>query len=331
MALKVCIIGCGDMGRQHAAGWRLLDDSQIVAVCDLIEDRRQKMADDTGAVPHPNFRDAIVHEGVDVVSVCIPVCFHSEVSVFAAEHGRHVLCEKPIALTLDQADEAIEAARRNGVLLSTSFQCRGWARHLKTRQMIREGAFGGPIFARFTDIRSVRPKLAMHRCSENGGPVIDMAGHFFDLMRWLTGSEPVSVFARGHVFGRGKPTIAAVEDFAIDAADIVVTMEGGHVLNVLVNWGMPEGFGSLTEELIIGPLLSVQTVGGKVHIKRGGDTETLDANEGNPPGSSVRINDMAEAIHQGRQPEVTGEDGRIALQVSLAALQSIETGEVVEL
>jgi len=316
------------MGRQHANGWKLRGDSRIVAVCDLLEDRRMRLAEETGATPYPDYHDAVLHEGVDVVSVCIPVCFHSEVSVFAADNGRHVLCEKPLALTLDQADAAIEAARRNGVLLSTSFQCRGFARHRMVRQMVQTCS---PVFARFTDIREVRPKLAMHRKSENGGPVIDMAGHFFDLMRWLTGCEPVSVYARGHVFGRGKERLAPVEDFAIDAADITVEMTGGHVLNVLVNWGMPEGFSGISEELIIGPSLSVQTVGKELRIKRGSEMEILDASEGNPPGSSVRINDMAEAILNGRQPEVTGEDGRIALKVSLAALQSIETGEIIKL
>lgn len=329
MELRVCIVGCGDMGGNHANCWKRRDDSQIVAVCDLIEERRMKMAENTGATPYLDYRDAIMHEGINAVSVCIPVCDHSKVSVFAAENGRHVLCEKPIALTVEQADTMIEAARRNSVVLSTSFQCRGFARHVRTRELIREGCFGGPLIARFTDIREVRPKLAMHRQSENGGPVIDMAGHYFDLMRWLTGCEPVRAFARGHIFGRGKPSLASVEDFAIDAADITVEMTGGHVLNVLVNWGMPEGFGSLGEELIVGPALSIQTVGGKVIMKTGSETESWEASEGNPPGSSVRINDFAEAIHEGRRPEVTGEDGRIALSVSLAALRSIETGEIV--
>lgn len=331
MQLNVCIVGCGDMGRNHANCWKLRDDAQVMAVCDPIEERRVKMADETGATPYPAYREAVLHEGVNVVSVCTPVCFHSEISVLAADNKRHVLCEKPLALTLDQADAAIEAARRNGVLLSTSFQCRGFVRHPKTRSMIRDGEFGGPVFARFTDIRSVRPKPAMHRRSENGGPVIDMAGHYFDLMRWLTGEEPVSVFARGQIFGRGKPSLAEVEDFAVDAADMTVEMTGGHVLNVMVNWGLPEGFGAISEELIVGPEMSLHTVKGRTEVRRGGDPEVWEAPQGDPPGSSVRINDMAESIHEGREPEVTGEDGRVALAVSLAALESIETGEVVRL
>ena len=331
MKLNAAIIGCGAMGQNHATQWNAAEDAQVVAVSDPVDERREKMAEATGAAAYSDWRDAILHEGVNVVSVCTPVCFHSEISVFAAEHGRHVLCEKPIALTLDQADEMIAAAKKNNVLLSTSLQYRGFARNVRYRQLVREGAFGGPIFVRYMDVREVRPKLAMHRKSMNGGPIIDMAGHYFDTMRYLTGEEPVSVSAQGHVFGRGKERLAGIEDLAIDAAEILVNMTGGHVLSAFVNWGMPEGFKGFGEEYIVGPAMSARLESGEVRLRYADREETFEANAGNPPGCSVRINDLAAAIREGRQPEVTGEDGRIALRVSLAALESIETGEVVKL
>ena len=331
MKLNVAVIGCGDMGRNHATQWQAVQDAHIVAVADPIQERREKLAESTGAIAYSDWRDAILHEDVNVVSVCTPVCFHSEISVFAAEHGRHVLCEKPIALTLEQADDMIRAAKANNVLLSTSLQYRGFARNARYRQLIREGAFGGPIFVRYMDIREVRPKLAMHRKSMNGGPIIDMAGHYFDTMRYLTGEEPVSVSAQGHVFGKGTQRLAGIDDLAIDAAEILVKMTGGHVLSAFVNWGMPEGFKGFGEEYIVGPAMSARVEGGQVRLRFPDREETFDVSAGNPPGSSVRINDLAAAIREGRQPEVTGEDGRIALSVSLAALQSIETGEVVKL
>lgn len=331
MKLNVAIIGCGDMGRNHATQWKAAEDSHVMAVCDPIQERRERLAESTGAAAYEDFKDAVLHEGVNVVSVCTPVCFHSAISCFAMNHGRHVLCEKPITLTLKQADEMIRAAKRNNVLLSTSLQYRGFARNIRYRQLFREGAFGGPIFVRYMDVREVRPKLAMHRQSMNGGPILDMAGHYFDNMRFLTGGEPVSVSAQGHVFGRGKERLAGIDDFAIDAAEILVRMTGGHVLSVFVNWGMPEGFKGFGEEYIIGPALSARVEGGQVRLRYPDREETFDANAGNPPGSSVRINDLAAAIREGRQPEVTGQDGRIALQVSLATLESIETNKVVEL
>jgi predicted dehydrogenase len=240
-----------------------------------------------------------------------------------------VLCEKPIALTLDQADEMIRTAKENSVLLSTSFQYRGFTRNQKYRELFRSGAFKEPVFVRFSDVREVRPKTAMHRASMNGGPIVDMAGHYFDLMRYLTETEPVSVYARGHVFGKGKDRLSGIDDLAVDAADILVTMQKGHVLNVFVNWGMPEGFAGYQEESLTSPTLSARMVGNEVHLVSPKGKEVWEANAGNPPGSTVRVHDMAAAIREGRQPEVTGEDGRIALQVSLAALESIKTGKIV--
>ena len=331
MNLNVCIIGCGDMGRQHAAGWAARADSQIASLFDVQPERLCAMASETGATGYESYCDAIMQDGIDVVSVCVPACFHSEISCFAMRNGRHVLCEKPLALTIDQADEMIDTADSTGMLLSTSFQYRGFTRVEKMRQLFADGAFGSTVFVRFTDIREVRPKLAMHMRSMNGGPVIDMSGHFFDLMRYITGKEPISVYAKGHVFGKGKDRLSEVDDFAIDAADIQVEMQDSHMLNVMVNWGMPEGYPTLTEELLIGPSMSLRAASGLVEMVTGTASETWDMNEGNPPGSSVRINDIADAIIVGRQPSVTGEDGRTALRISLAALESIETGQIVRL
>jgi len=330
MEFRVAIIGSGAMGGQHVSAWAARDDAKIVAVCDLLEDRRNALAEKTGATPYERYQDAIANDGVNVVSICTPVCFHSEIAVFAAEHGAHSLSEKPLALTLEQADAAISAAKANGVFLSTSFQYRGFPRIRKYKELFDNGEFGGPIFMRFADVREVRPKIAMHRKSMNGGPIIDMTGHYFDLARYITGEEPVTVYARGHVFGKGKPRLAEVDDFAIDAATIEVGMSGGHVLSAFVNWGMPESCKGFGDEAIVGPAMWAKEIDKKVVAEYGGRTEEFELPAG-PPGSSVRINGIAEAI-LGKAPlEVAGEDGRIALRCSLAALESIETGSAIAL
>lgn len=330
MDFRVAIIGCGAMGSQHAPAWAAREDAKVVSVCDLLEERRNALAEKMGAVAYERYQDAITHHGVNVVSICTPVCFHSEMAVFAAEHGCHVLCEKPLALTLDQADAAIAAAKANGVLLSTSFQYRGFPCCVKYKELFEQGAFGGPIFMRFADVREVRPKIAMHRKSMNGGPIIDMAGHYFDLARYITGEEPVSVYAQGHVFGRGKRRLAEVDDFAIDAATIEVTMTGGHVLSAFIDWGMPEGCKGFTDEAIVGPAMWARQVEGKLAADYGDRVEHLDLPLAQP-GPTVRISGLVASIRDGAPLEVSGEDGRIALQCSLAALESIETGNAVRL
>lgn len=319
------------MGNAHAKAWSARDDAQVVSVCDPLEDRRTQLAESTGASAYDYYRDAILHDGLNVISVCTPVCYHSEIGCSAAEHGIHVLCEKPLALTMEQANAVVQAAKQNNVCLSTSFQYRGFPKCQKYRELFRGGAFGGPIIARFSDVREVRPKLAMHRRSENGGPIIDMAGHYFDLMRFVTGEEPVSVYAQGFVYGKGKQRLTEVDDFAIDSAAIEVRYGGGHILSVLVNWGMPEGYAGYSEEVLMGPEMTVRPVGKTLEVlSAGGEKQEIDVG-GGPTGPTVRIIGLVEAIRDGKPLEVSGVDGRIALAVSLAALESIETGEVVRL
>src|SRR5690242_789420 len=102
--LNICVIGCGDLGTQHAKAWKSRPDCRVVSVADPIEERRNKLAELVIAKAYAKNEDAINHSGVDIVSVCIPNTFHSEVTCLAARAGKHVLSEKPIALTLEQAD-----------------------------------------------------------------------------------------------------------------------------------------------------------------------------------------------------------------------------------
>ncbi|MFZ2655485.1 MAG: Gfo/Idh/MocA family oxidoreductase [Victivallales bacterium] len=330
MKYGVAIIGCGDMGKIHATAWAERKDSRILAVFDPDKARGEEMAAKYGAKYCADYRSAIEEKGVSVISVCTPVCLHREISCFAAGAKRHILCEKPIALTEKDADAMIKAARENKVKLAVSYQYRGFPHYRRFQELVKNGEFGGTVFYNFVDIREVRPKPAMHSKSMNGGPVIDMAGHWFDLMRFFTGSEPKMVFANGSVFAKGKQRTAGISDLAVDAAEIQVTMENGHVLRAFVDWGMPEGFQTMQEERLVGPSIAAWTEGGKVFVRRAESTTIFDAKP-NPCGPAVRIADLLESIETDRKPEVAGEDGRAALRVSLAALKSIETGQVVEL
>lgn len=331
MEFNVCVVGCGAMGQKHVEEWSRRPDSAVVAVCDILPERARAFAEKTGAQAFEQYQKAILCDGVNVVSVCTPVCHHFEIAAFAAENGRHVITEKPIALTLDQADGMIEAARKNDVRLVVSYQMRDSPRSRHYREIIRRGDFGGPVFARFVDVREVRPKLAMHGKWMNGGPLIDMAGHWFDLMRFWTGEEPIAVSAAGHVFGRGKKRLKTVEDFAIDAAEVQVRYGGGHVLSAFANWGMPEGFRGISEESLCGPELALQLSQGKIIAHYAHRQEIWQDFQAEFQGPGARIHDLVEAIRERRNPVVDGAAGRAALRVCLAALESIETGKTVYL
>lgn len=326
----VAILGCGDMGRAHASAWAERDDSRILAVFDVDRRRAGAMAAETGATACDSWQAAVAREDVSMVSICTPICFHAEMAVHAAKQRRHVLTEKAMALTLEDADAMIEAAADARVKLAVAYQHRTFPEHRTCRRLIEDGVLAGPLFIRFEDIRGIRPKTAMHRLGMNGGPVIDMAGHFFDLVRFYTGSEPVSVTAHGHCLGRAKPELRAFDDLATDAAEILVPYTNGHVLSACVNWGLPSGHPGRTHMHITSADAVCTPVPGKVSV-RYHDREVLYDHVPGKAGTAGRVDDLVSAAAHDTRPEVAGEDGRKALAVCLAALESIETGKTVNL
>lgn len=326
MTYRVAIIGCGDMGNVHAAAWGQRSDTTIASVYDPIVERCKALAAKTGARACESVEEAVAGTDVDIVSVCTPVCFHSEIACLAMNHGRHVLCEKPMALTLEQADRMLAAAQANNVKLEICHQYRSFPKYLKYRELVESGAFGGPVFARFVDVREVRPKIAMHRTSMNGGPVVDVGCHFFDLMRFVTGCDPQRVYARGHVFGRGKKRLEGIDDLAIDAAEITVDYAGGHVLSAFLDWGMPESFPGIGSEMLAGPDMVVRPTDSQVEAVCADRVILHDLTGAGAVGHAARMVTLVAAIEQNIDPGVTGQDGRTSLKVSLAALESIRTG-----
>ncbi|MBS3764802.1 MAG: Gfo/Idh/MocA family oxidoreductase, partial [Planctomycetes bacterium] len=105
---KVAVIGCGARGTAYARAWNNRDDAQVISVFDPQEDRNKTLAEEMEAKPCGSHQEAIEREGVNAVAVCTPVCYHSEVTVCAAENGCHVISEKPMALSLEQADAMID-------------------------------------------------------------------------------------------------------------------------------------------------------------------------------------------------------------------------------
>ncbi len=333
MKNNVTVIGCGARGKMFAEEWAKREDSRIKTVFDLNSETASAVAEKVSADTAVSWEEAVNDTEINIVTIATPAAFHSKAACYAAELGKHVITEKPVALTLDQADNMVKAAEVNKVTMAVSYQYREFPCYIKLRDMFRSGDFGGPVFFRFTDVREVRPKTAMHQKNMNGGPVIDMAGHYFDLMRCITESEPISVYAKGHIFGKGKKRLKRIDDFAVDAADILVNFENGHTCSVFVNWGMPEDFEAVTDMgFAAGPDLSVQVKDySTIEIRKDKKTETLELAKPETSDLSRKIDDFIHAIETGGTPEVSARDGRISLAVSIAALRSIETGEPQEI
>lgn len=326
--LRVCVVGCGDLGRTHARCWSQVPQARVAAVVDVQEPRAKKLAGELGLGQYYlDYREAIERPDVNVVSVCIPTSMHPVVTIFAAERGRHVLTEKPIALDLVQADAMISAASTNNIVFSVGLMRSHSPVMEELRTWLKDGRLQRPVIYFGSDIREIRPKREMHDVAANGGPVIDMAVHLFATWRFLFDSPAEEVSAVGFTFALDRPELAEIAHKAIDTATITVRYQSGDVGNFLVSWGVPPGVvPQPMPELILSP-------SGVVHAKFAGNRQQASLQREGDDWISIgtsdenmyqrEIQDFARSILDGRLPLVRGEHGREALQVSLAAMDSI--------
>src|SRR5690554_6552290 len=155
--LKVGIIGCGGIANgKHMPSLSKLDSVELVAFCDIIEERAVKAANDygvSGAKTYVDYKELLADESFNVVHVCTPNNSHSEITVAALEAGKHVMCEKPMAKTYKEAQAMVEAAKRTGKKLTIGYQNRFRPDSQHLRLITQRGDLGEVYYARAQAIR----------------------------------------------------------------------------------------------------------------------------------------------------------------------------------
>ena len=154
--MKVALVGAGGMGKIHLSLLRSMDDVQVVAVVD-VEGAARANADDGKTMLYRDIHEMLANEQVDIVDVCTPTYLHAECSIAAMERGIHVLCEKPMALTMGEAEAMVSAARSNGVLLMIAHVIRFWPEYQYLKKAYDEKTFGELLQVSFSRIGS-RPR-----------------------------------------------------------------------------------------------------------------------------------------------------------------------------
>jgi predicted dehydrogenase len=245
------------------------------------------------------------------------------------EKGFHVLCEKPIAVSEQDALAMIAAAKRTGVKFGIAF-CKRFSNLIrKLREIIAGGQVGRPVMYRFSTGWEIRFKHWIMDKRLGGGPLIDFACHFFDQWRFIFGSDPVRVKAAGMTFSVGAPELPGVEP-ELDTATVLVEYESGDIGVMSVSWGLPRGTKSANLEEVLAPG-GVITVHGfeKLVVARTGREEVIEGLGNDMYLDQVKA--FAQAVMEDKPVASTGEDGLLALRVSLAAIESARTGRAVEL
>ena len=317
--LRVVVIGAGDMGTRHARHWAAAG-ARVLAVADPDRTRAELAASETGAEAFTD-ADAALALTPDAVSVCTPTFLHARYTIAALGGGAHVLCEKPVSLTLADAYAMRDAAAQHGRELRIGFMRRFDPAYDQLMDLTTRA--GRPLLAQATITAGVRPKRLMHDALANGGPIIDMCCHLFYLWGTMLRGQPAEVDARGYTFSDGKPEVAHIRRRALDSALMTLSYPDGSVGQVQVSWGLPSGIEPVERHSYVGPD-GIVTVDWPRHLTlRDGRGVSRWRGAGSDPWRAEITHFHAELTRGAERRVATIQDGIDALKTSLAVLRSV--------
>jgi predicted dehydrogenase len=331
--VNFALVGCGRVAPRHAESLRDIPGARLLAVVDVHQSRALRFAHDYGAEPYNDYCRILEREDVDVVDICTPSGLHADMAIQAMRAGKHVLVEKPMALSLADADRMIAAAASAGVKLCVVLQNRYNPPMRDLRRVVDEGRLGRLLLGNAT-VRWYRPQEYYEdgwhgTWAMDGGALMNQSIHHIDALQWLLG-EPESVTAY-------TATLAHRME-AEDAGVAVIRFQGGAL-------GVVEGSTITYPENLEG---SVAIFGERGSAKVGGtalnrkvfwkienelehERELLTREQVDPPsvyGQSHRavIADMVAAVRDDRPPKTHGEEARKSVALVLAMYESARTG-----
>lgn len=341
--VKVGIIGSQFEADIHAASFQILpEEAEVVAVASPSPGHAETLAE-RYSIPRvfQDYREMLKEPDIEMVTITAPNRLHAQMTIDAANVGKHVVCEKPLCMTLEEAEEMIEVCHRQGVLLMYAEELFFTPKYVKAKEMADQGAFGkvylvkqcekhfGPHASWFWDVEQ-----------SGGGVLMDMGCHGISFCHWFMDRSPIeSVMCQMGTYVHGDKTRG--EDNCI----CLLEFENGAVGMVEDSWARRGGMDDRVE---------VYGEGGVTYatLQMGIASETYSeygygyAVEKAPStkgwsfpvfeelwnyGFPQEMRHFARCVRGKEEPQATGEDGRLALEVILAAYESARTGRKVQL
>lgn len=328
--LKVAVLGAGTMGTVHSKAYSRMDRADLVGIVDMRPAVGKKLADSCNTNAYTSLDALLAEQNPDVIDVCLPTYLHRTYVERAAELGKHVVCEKPIARSLEDADSMILACMTAGVRLFVGHVVRFFPEYREMKSIIDSGKIGT-----VGTVRTFRGggfptgwEDWYASVERSGSLVVDLAIHDFDFLRWCFGKVE-RVYAKS-LHGRDANRM--------DHALVSLRFESGVIGHLEASWAEPSGFHTSFEAAGTGGIVSHNSdEATPVHsLLRGGHANTHGgvAVPDSPLLTSPYFTELEHfltCIETGESSIVTAEDAYHALQISLAANQSIRTGEVVHI
>ena len=339
MMLRVGIVGGSFAGTLHAEGWIKTGRAQIVAVASPTKSTQESFHAKFACKTYSSAAEMIENEELDVISLTLPNVYHYELSLLAMSKGIHVVCEKPLAMNLEQAAEMVAASKQSNVQLFYAEQLVFAPRYQKIKELVTENTFGPLVHISHRE-RHGGPHAKWFRdpAMSGGGVTMDMGIHGIGLIQWLL--KPAKVT---HVYAR----ILTIDKSSQVDDHCLMTLEfdNGVLATVDASWVSPGGVDDVLEILgrdgyVRADLARGQTMDVYSLNNAGYSAEKVEVNKGwlkisheeaRTWGWYAEIEHFTSVILDGTQSEMSGEEGLQALKVALAAYESSKTNQRIEI
>jgi predicted dehydrogenase len=328
--LKAAVIGVGSIGQNHARVYRDMEPVQLVGVADANPGTAAKIGNRLNVPFYTDVDKMLEEQQPDVVSISVPTSLHFNVGMKMIERGLHVLMEKPITSTVEQAEQLCDAARKQGVVLAVGHIERFNPAVMELRRRLREGMAGRIYKIHAQRLSPYPPRI------QDAGVVIDLASHDIDLMRHLINDDIVRVYGE---------TVQSINSDREDMFNGLLRFQSGTVGVLDVNWITPTKIRRLTVTGARGMfdcnLLSQELFWYENEVAPS-QWDTLSilrgVSEGNVLGIKIQrheplaaeLIDFINAVRDSRQPSVTGNDGLETLRLALDFVKSGKDSHVID-
>ncbi|MBC6296902.1 Gfo/Idh/MocA family oxidoreductase [Listeria sp. FSL L7-1517] len=355
MSLKVGIIGCGGIANgKHMPSLLKAEKAEMVAFCDIVLEKAEAAAEvfgGTNASVYTNYQDLLQDKSIDVIHVCTPNISHAEISIAALEAGKHVMCEKPMAKTTEEARNMIKAAERTGKKLTIGYQNRFRKDSNYLHQICENKELGDIYYAKAKAIRRRAVPtwgVFLDEEAQGGGPLIDIGTHALDLTLWMMDNyKPKYVVGNSYhklsekenaanAWGSWDPKKFTVEDSAFG----FITMENGATIVLEASWALntldvgeartslsgTEGGADMEDGLRINGEAYSQMYEKKIQLDADG-VDFYDG-EGDDP-ALIEAEQWLDAILNNTEPVVKPAQALVVTQILEAIYESAKTGKPV--
>ncbi|WP_085522490.1 Gfo/Idh/MocA family protein [Tuberibacillus sp. Marseille-P3662] len=340
MQLNIGVVGNGSIAKhRHLPEYHANEQVNIVAVCDVIEERAAAMAENYGAKAYTDYKKLLADNNVDAVSICLPNYLHAPVTIDALNAGKHVLCEKPMATSEQEAHDMMQAAEKNGKKLMIAHNQRFVPSHVTAKRLIENGDIGKVYSFRTTfghggpEDWSIDGKESWFFNKHEAfiGAMGDLGVHKSDLIRNLLGQEVIEVSAMVETSAKSNTNVD-------DNAVCVLKMENGVIGTLTASWSYVSREDNST--IIYGEkgIIRLEDDPDYSLIVQYKDGETVNYqlgqiqfNDNDGQSDSHVIEQFVDYVLNGGPSPVSGDEGKKSLEVILAALKSNETKQFVQI